>query len=246
MRYMPPARCVAGLGCLILLICAAAAPAQKKNSPWTEWSKKDAEKILSNSPWAQTQVDTNLTEMFYQPTSDRRNAPNAGARNVEGAVNQEVKLSYHIRFFSARPVRQALARLYLIQEKPDAERAQGLRTFAEVESTNAIILTVTFESNDGRLSGKVMQAFNSGVTSILKNKTYLERNDGSRLFLEEYVPPGKDGFGARFIFPRKINDRPFIDQDTREVRFYSEYGENANLNMRFKIANMIYNGRLEY
>jgi hypothetical protein len=26
--------------------------AQKNNKKWTDWSKKDAEKMLDNSPWA--------------------------------------------------------------------------------------------------------------------------------------------------------------------------------------------------
>src|SRR5215510_10378745 len=88
------------------------ADAQKKQVPWTEWSKKDAEKMLADSPWAQTQVETNLTEMFYAPTSNRANAPNRDNRGEEGATNQEVNLKYYIRFFSARPVREAFARLF--------------------------------------------------------------------------------------------------------------------------------------
>lgn len=38
-----------------------------------------------------------------------------------------------------------------------------------------------------------MQIVESAATGTLKNTTYLERNDGKKLFLEEYVPPGKDG-----------------------------------------------------
>ncbi len=231
---------------LLLLLISAITIGQNKNIPWTEWSKKDAEKVLSDSPWAQTQVDTSLAEMFYQPTSPGRTAPNQGSRNVEGAVNQEMKVTYHIRFFSARPIRQAFARIYQIQEKPDAEGEKGLRSFAELESKDSIILAVTFESTDGRFSGKAMQAFNSAVTAILKNKTYLERSDGARLFLTQYVPPGRDGFGARFIFQRNVDGHPFITRDTKDVRFSSEVGESLKLNMKFKVTEMIYNGMLEY
>src|SRR5262245_13298179 len=82
----------------------------QQNKPWTEWSKKDAEKILSDSPWSQTQVETDTSEMFYSPTSDPR-APGvrttgtSGNRQAQGATNQAVNVKYHIRFFSARPVR---------------------------------------------------------------------------------------------------------------------------------------------
>ena len=237
---------IAALASLIVLLISVIAVAQNKNVPWTEWSKKDAEKVLTDSPWAHTQVDTNISEMFYQPTSPNRGAPNSNQRASEGAVNQEMKVTYHIRFFSARPVRQAHARLYQIQQKPDAEVDKRLRSFAEFESTDSIILAVTFESTDGRFSGKAMQAFNSAVTAVLKNKTYLERNDGARLFLSEYVPPGRDGFGARFIFQRNVDCKPFITSDTKDIRFYSEYSESLKLNVKFKVSEMIYNGMLEY
>ena len=91
-----------------------------------------------------------------------------------------------------------------------------------------------------------MQAFNSANTGTLKNTSYLERNDGKKLFLEEYVPPGKDGFGARFIFLRELEGKPFLTKDSGEVRFYAEYSNGIKVNRRFKIADMNYKGELEY
>jgi hypothetical protein len=54
--------------------------------------------------------------------------------------------------------------------------------------------------------------------------------------LEEYVPPGKDGFGARFIFQRELNGQPFITKDTGEVRFYAEYAKGPKIDRRSKVA----------
>ena len=231
---------------LLVLVTAMSVVAQWKVKPWKEWSKKEAEKILEDSPWARTQVETNLSEMFYSPTSAGRNATNVSNRSVEGATNQEINLSYHIRFFTARPIREAFARIYQLKAKPDSQTNIGLQNFTEIKPTNVIILTVTFDCPDRRFSGKVMQAFNSAVTATLKNSTYLERSDGKRLFLEEYVPPGPDGFGARFIFPRNVKDAPFISLDASEVRFFSEYSSNIKLDRRFKISDLMVNGKLEY
>ena len=91
-----------------------------------------------------------------------------------------------------------------------------------------------------------MQIINSGVTGTLKNSTYLERNDGKRLFLQEYVPPGRDGFGARFIFPRSVDQAPFLGTEFSEVRFVSEFETTVKLNKRFKLADMMLDGKLEY
>lgn len=235
--------CLAILFCLVLSV---GVEAQKLPDSWTEWSKKDAEKLLTSSPWAQTQVETDLTEMFYTPTSPRSGAPNSSSRAAQGATNQEVSLRYHIRFFSARPIRQALARLYQLQHKPNEEELKGLNDFASAAAANVIIVAVTYESEDKRALGRMLQLFSSAITATLKNKVYLERKDGTRLFLQEYVPPGRDGFGARFVFARFLNERLFIKEDTGEVRFFAEFAESVKLNMRFSVSQMMFNNRLEY
>ena len=206
------------VGLLLLLFAVVTShtvTGQKQAKSWKEWSKKDAEKILNDSPWGQVQVDTDLSEMFFQPTTDSRTsggrAPNAGSRLEQGATNQETNMKYGIRFFSARPVRQAFIRMIQLQKKnlePDV--INRMNSFAELPSTNSIIIAVTIEGTDKRTLGKVMQVVQSAATGTLKNTTYLERNDGKRLFLEEYVPPGTDGFGARFIFPRIVDERQFL------------------------------------
>lgn len=243
----------ASIACAVLLssslVFAHVAPIQKTDKPWKEWSQKEAEKILSSSPWAQTQVDTDTSEMFFSPTNDprrgSRTAATDGARLESGATNQSVNVKFIVRFFSARPVRQALVRLMELKQKPDPEMAQRLHAFAELKSTESIILTLSVETTDQRYAGVAMQALSSAITATLKNETYLER-DGKRLFLHEYVPPGKDGFGARFIFLRMLDEKPFIDGNSGDVRFLTKYPGGLKVDRRFKVADMIYDGQLEY
>lgn len=245
---------VVSLACLL----AASASAQKSsNKPWTDWSKKDVERILNDSPWAQTQTETDTSEMFFSPTA-RGSGDTSQSRAVEGATNQAINVKYFVRFFTARPVRRALARTMMLSGKVPAEQASRLKAFAELESSQYIIVTVSFYSSDQRYSGQAMQAFNSAETSTLKNNTYLERKDGKRLFLAEYVKPGLDGFGARFVFPRMVDDQPFLTPDSGEVRFVAEFPGNLvasprqasqaflTINRRFKVSDMIYDGKLEY
>jgi len=234
----------------ILIFDFTAAAFQNEKKPWTEWSQKEAEKMLNDSPWAQLQKDTDLSEQFFRPTSDSRTssrAPNSGQRLEEGATNQSTNITYGVRFFSARPVRQAFMRMIQLQQK-NIEPAvlERMKNFAEMQSTDSIIIAVTIEGTDKRSLGSVMQVINSAATGTLKNKTYLERNDGKRLFLEEYVPPGRDGFGARFIFPRLEGDQPFLNPESGEVRFVSDFGPSIKLNRRFKLSEMMLDGKLEY
>jgi len=203
--------------------------------------------ILNDSPWGQTQIDTDTSEMFFAPQGD----PNTGARNppernVRGATNQATDVKYRIRFFSARPVRQALARsIMLAAEKADPRVEAQLRHFAEVPSNEKIVVAVTFDASDQRFSSTAMQAFNSAVTATLRNNTYLEAK-GKRLFVEQYTPPSKEGFGALFIFPRVVGPDPFITPESGDVRFVSELSKAIRLDMKFKVSRMIYDGKLEY
>ena len=220
--------------------------AQQRN--WLDWSKKDAEKMLASSPWAQTQTDTDTSEMFFSPTQDPRTmgrTANDESRTVNGATNQSVNVRFYVRFFSARPIRRALVRLVELQNRTNAETAQRLHNFAEVKANDSIILTLSVEATDKRYLGTVWQAMNSAATGALKNETYLERN-GKRLFLEEYVPPGKDGFGARFIFPRHMDGEAFISGNTGDVRFVTKYPGGLKVDRVFKVSDMLLDGELEY
>src|SRR2546422_6829755 len=64
----PSIKSLTALAMFLVLISSAAVTAQKHSTTWMELPKKDAEKILNESPWAHTQVDTDTSEMFYSPT----------------------------------------------------------------------------------------------------------------------------------------------------------------------------------
>ena len=257
------------IAALSTALIATVARAQNQSQPWREWSQKDAEKILNDSPWAQVQVETNTSEMTYSPTSGsgantttNRTAPpsttmrqeqadrNAN-RASEGAYNGPVSTNYQIRFLSAKPIREALANLILVQQSganaADQQKIKNqMQEFVERNYGDFIVVTVTYESGDGRLEGKAFQNFNSAVTDTLKNNTYLERTDGKRVYLMDYRAPIQDGLGAKFVFPRTVEGKPFLTAASSEVRFYAEIGTNLKLNRRFKVNDMIYQGKLEY
>ena len=245
---------------LLTALLLGAGSAQQK--PWTEWTKVEAEKILNNSAWGQTQTDTDTSEMMYSPTSqagigtstrsgvsgtttDRQSVNNS--RVVQGAKNQAISVNYHIRLLSAKPVRQAFMRVIeLAQKTPDKDLLDGLQSFVQRDFSDFIVVAVNFDSTDGRFSGPALQAFASSNLGSLKNKTYLERKDGKRVFLMQYHAPINDGLGAKFIFPRFVDEKKFINTDSGSFRFYSEVNTQLKLNVSFKISELMYNGQLEY
>jgi hypothetical protein len=236
---------------LTFVLALSTALAQKAEKPWVEWSKKDVQKMLEDSPWAQVQNDTDNSQIMFSPTSaagvnGAGSTSNDSSRLGQGATNQSVNVKFFVRLFSARPIRQALVRQMTLQQNLPDEALAKLRQFAEVKSENSIIFTLLYESNDQRAGNTVMQALNSNTTASLKNNTYLQRNDGKQLFLEEYVPPGKDGFGARFIFLKNADDKPFFDAGSGDIHFVAQFPNGFKIDRRFKIANMLYRGELEF
>lgn len=244
-----------------VLLCGLTALAQDK--PWSQWSKSEAEKILNHSAWGQTQTETDTSEMVYTPTTqggaatgstrsetirgttDRQSVNNS--RAAQGATNQAISVNYHVRLLSAKPVRQAFMRVIELTQKDADERLlKDLRAFVDRDFDEYIVVAVTFDSTDGRYSGPALQAFMSATLGTLKNKTYLERKDGKRLFLMDYRTPINDGLGAKFIFPRMVDERNFVNADSGTFRFYAEVGSQIKLNVTFKTSELMYGGQLEY
>ena len=236
---------------VLVLTLTTASIGQKKSKPWQEWSRKDAESILNDSPWGKTQTETDVSEMVFRPQA----APNAqtGASNADplrdergGASNQATTIRYRIRFLSAKPIRQAFARVIALDQKSEDPKVKAyMNDFVDRQFDKWIAVTVGFESRDQRYSGVALQSFASATTESLKNKTYLERKDGKRVFLNMYQAPSSDGLGAKFIFERIVDERRFLNQESGEVRFVTEVGK-LKLDMRFKVVDMMYDGQLEY
>jgi hypothetical protein len=259
--HRPSIKSLPLLTVLLALISAAAVTAQKHSTTWMELPVKEAERILNESPWAHTQIDTDVSEMFYSPT--RAGTPSAARgtttgqvssqtsvndkRADRGAVNQAVSIKYRICFLSARPVRQAFAKMVLSsQKKADDNLVAQLQSFIDRDFSPYIVIAVNIEASDRRFSGPIMQAINSATAGTLKNTTYLEREDGKRLFLMSYQAPIQDGLGAKFIFPRSENGEFFLNARSDTVRFVAEFSDSFKLNMRFKVADMMFEDKLEY
>ena len=76
----------------------------------------------------------------------------------------------------------------------------------------------------------------------------LHRADSRSKAVSRLVQLLKDahGMGAKFVFPRTLNNELFVNEQSGFLRFYSEMAKSIKLNMRFKIADMMYEGKLEY
>lgn len=222
----------------LMLAYPLALSAQWNKKPYTEWSEKEATKLLNDSPWCQTQALTDTSQMTGQARAD----------SSQSRVAEVLNVNLRIRFLSAKPVRQAISHLMQIKngQKISAQLAAQLKAFAAADFPDYIVITVTSESDKASsLLQQTQAAFYKRTTNELKNNTYLLAG-GQRVFIKEYQPPGNDGLGARYIFPRLVDGKPFITPETGDVLFRSEPGGTLVLNMRYKVKEMMFDGKLEY
>lgn len=238
--------------CLVVAMFACVALAQKEK-PWTEWTKKDVEKTLNDSAWGQTQMEggagsqssstSAVTQVAAQRASDRELNTRQGE---SGEAKPVTYVKYHVRFLSAKPVRAAFARQVLLtKEQPDEALTTQLQGFIDRDFSEYIVVSVGVEVGDQKMAGPIMAAFNGANSEALAKTVYLERKDGKKLFLMEYRAPVGDGMGAKFIFKRVLDGQPFLSENDN-VRFVAQLNEKMKLDTRYKLSNMLYDGKLEY
>jgi hypothetical protein len=219
---------------LFLSLLITTASAQKSSKPWSDWSKDEVDKMLDKSPWGRVLTNTDTSEMTVT----------FGQSGDGGARNQAVSWNYRIRFFSAKPIREAFARRVMMANP--AIKPQQLDRFINSDYSESIVIAVTFDSPDRRYVALREEAFGLGTTEKLQNSVYLELKDGRRIGLAEYAPPSQDGTGAKFVFPKMIDGKPFIPDDKEILRFVADFKNGVAFGYRFKVADMMYDGKLEF
>ena len=229
----------------LVLLFSLTTPAQWDKKPYAQWTEKDAQKLLNDSPWGRTLTFSSAMELYRGPQTGRQGTSTATSAAPPNALH----LNFRVRFLSAKPIRQALARIIELKAKGGVKDdvAEQLKQFASGEFLEIIVVAVSVDSQD--TGSNVQQAFgllNQGSTAKFKNNTFLEIKGGKRIFLQEYQPPRPDGFGARFIFQRLVDDKPFITPESEEIHFFSELSSTYRLDRRYKTKDMMYEGKLEY
>jgi hypothetical protein len=235
---------VAGIP-LLLFFSSLSASGQWEKKPQAEWTEKDALKLLNDSPWGRTQTFTSPMEQYRGPVTGRQGVQNQSTNLPPNALH----LNFRIRFLSAKPIRQGLARIMELKSKGGVnnEVAEQLKQFASGEFLEIIVVAVAVDSTDtGSNVQQALALLNQGSTAQFKNNTFLEIKGGKRLFIQEYQTPKSDGFGARFIFQRIVDDKPFITPESEEIHFVAPLSDVYRLDRRFKTREMMYEGKLEY
>jgi hypothetical protein len=239
---------------LAVVACVSFSGAAKTKDPpwvakdWTVWNADDCDAVLNKSPWGQM-VSGGGSSTKYASTS----------------------IVAEVQFRSALPVREALLRQTQLKEfynrmKPDKKQAFDQAHIHDLDPTDQILIyfannTFEFESTPpGRLSSP-------GSTAPQATQAALKLSDGTLVQpIESTVLKSYGGYGneTQYTFPRTVGGRPLIsstesiltielganlviyNKDTKKYEYRQGGFQDSGTGYTFKIADMMYRGKLEY
>lgn len=232
----------------IFVVCAFSIPAfaQDTSKPWSDWSKKDAEKVLNESAWGQS-----YTQEIAAPTSTAATTRTSGGfagenRGESGENKAPTPMKFRVRLLTAKPIREAFSRMVVLQQ-PNAgdDLKVQLQGFVDRDFGDFLVVSFSVEGGNAQMAKGSEMMLARLTADALKDKVYLERKDGKRATFIDYKAPVGDGMGAKMVFSRTLDGQPFIAGDD-VIKFNFDMNEKQKISVKFKSSGMTYGGKLEY
>ncbi|NLT33050.1 MAG: hypothetical protein GXX81_06395 [Acidobacteria bacterium] len=168
---------------------------------------------------------------------------------------KEIYNTFYVRFLSARPVREAYARIQQIQHGYDRMAPEEKRRFEALQAGNLdmdvsrfIVLTVGFRSNDPNEESAIRRFFQSETVETLKTKAFLSTPSCPQVELVAYFPHQEESVGAKFVFPREVDGVPVIGEHCPNItlELLDVPGTQSRLYARFDVKEMRVGGQLVF
>jgi len=202
--------------------------------PYTKWTLEEAVEVLNQSPWAKQETFTRVV----------------GGIGSGVLGEKEIYSTFFVRLLSARPIRQAYARVKQIKagydqmdraakRKFDADMTSGLK----MDVSNWIVVAVSFRSNDPSLELQITQFLQGQTTETMKGRAFLSTPRFQQVKLSAYFAPQDDVVGAKFVFPRRIQGVPVVVPEDQVVSFELDVPSfEQDLRANFFITQMMVKG----
>lgn len=221
----------------ILHLLFAGSLAAGVQQPFREWTLARALQILNASPWARHETFTRVIAGVGSGASGEK----------------EIFNTFYVRFLSARPVREALARVQQIEYGYDRLADEDRDRFDRHAQENLladfedwIVIGVGFRSNDPNQESEVRRFLERQTSETLKNKAFLSTKLFSQVRIANYFPPRDEGIGAKFVFPRKLDGAPVVTEACDSITFelLDVPAASPRLRAKFRVKDMVVGGKL--
>jgi hypothetical protein len=207
--------------------------------PFHKWSLDRAVRMLNTSPWARQETFTRVISGVGSGISGEK----------------EIYNTFYVRFLSARPIREAYARVQQIQHGYDRMSPEEKRSFEEAQLSTLdldvsrwIVVSVSFRSNDPNEESTVRRFFQSETAETLKTKAYLSTPSCPQVGLSAYFPQREESVGAKFVFRRELDGVPVLTKDCPSVtlELLNITAAITRLRATFEVEPMIVGGQLVF
>lgn len=222
---------------LVLCFIAFGVLASPANTPFSKWTLTEAQDMLNSSPWARQEIYTNVVSGVGSGISGEK----------------EIFNTFYIRFVSAKPIREALARVQQIQYGYDGLSVEDKSWFDSYAQEsllsgfeNWIVVAVSFRSNDPNQESEVRQFFEKETAETLRSKAFLSTRQFSQIPIHTYFPPRDEGIGAKFVFPRSVGDTQVVTDSGEFIAFelLDVPAASPRLRSQFSMKEMVVDGEL--
>jgi hypothetical protein len=198
--------------------------------PFTEWSDKDVQRMLTDSPWShQVSIVIPLSpKASGDADAGGRGRGGRGEESARGFPIPAPQLKLSVQWRSAQPLRQAIA----------------LREFGTIEKIPADVRD-TLERDDSIYVVLVLglPIRFSAAAADARQAAFLKRSGHPPIAASEGGPQkAGDGIALVFGFPRTTTDA--ITPQDNEVEFVTRLGD-LEINRKFKLKDMVAGGRLQ-
>jgi len=200
---------------LLLAVWMSIAPCVQAQGFWQKkeyqtWSKSECQQLLKESPWANSYtIGTVIFETVQQQSAvpGRESAP---------------QVTYRVQLWSARPIRQAIARMQQLDSKygklkPEKRQEFDgkLAKFIETEFPETVVVQVNYNTTQA-YDGALARFWQSQSQAELRETIMLIGAGGRVAPLQVIVTPGA-GREIQMIFPRQFQGKPLIGPDDKQL-----------------------------
>jgi hypothetical protein len=239
---------------VILAVCLVLGYAGEKafwaSKPYTEWTEKEVEKLLKNSPWSKS-IPVGLAMTGSEPGGSGGGRGGGGmprggggiesggdsggggraGRSGSGGTPSMRAVEVLVTWYS-RPIREAMARsITLRNPEPQNEELDGFLKYPDTPYFNILIIGWRGESQGNR----------EEIIERMRKETYLEKKNKQRISLADLIWPARRGQPLVLLFPKETEGKPTLTLEDKEVTLRTTVGQ-SNIRVGFKLTDMAIKG----
>ena len=231
-RRLHPVIVFLGYGSLFLL---AGQKNYWESKPYTEWSDKEADKLLKDSPWTRSVLLNTGPEGTTGSSGGQRGSGGGGDPEMGSVGGSLPKPATRLVVtWFARPIREATARRLMLTD-PEVPKDRIERLLQP--NAQFLVLLVT-----GWTLGR--QPDRDAAIERFKKETMLVKKNKEKILLADMVLPQRREDPLYLRFAREAGGKPVLTQADQEVTLVLRVGEDT-YRVKFKLAEMLIQNKLE-